>query len=204
MADRYAGDGEDKRCDADKRYSWNDVDRERRKRDTHGERVNRGGDGENQVFYQVNILGILAVAFVLILVFGKGFPQHLAANKGQKDKGDPMVDGPDDAHELTAERPSDHGHAGLKAAKEKAEYHGDFKVELIHAETLADGNGKGVHRKANGEQHELCESHSLAPSLRANPITRLLPHLYETRCYHMSSQESLVPNELPKRCSLIL
>ena len=31
VADRYAGDGEDKRCDADKRYSGNDVDRERGK-----------------------------------------------------------------------------------------------------------------------------------------------------------------------------
>ena len=41
-------------------------------------------------------------------------------------------------------------------------------------------------------------------ALRASPITRLLPHLYETRCYHMSSQRSPVPNELPKRCSLIL
>lgn len=80
-----------------------------------------------------------------------------------------MVDGSDDAHELTAERPSDYGHAGLKAAKEQAEHYGDLKVDLFHAETLADGNGKGVHRKANGEQHELCESHSLAPSLRAGP-----------------------------------
>ena len=80
-----------------------------------------------------------------------------------------MVDGSDDAYELTAERPSDYGHAGLKAAKEQAEYHGDFKIDLFHAKTLADGNGKGVHRKANGEQHELCESHSLAPSLRAGP-----------------------------------
>ena len=115
-----------------------------------------------------------------------------------------MVYGTDDAHELAAECPTDYGHAGLKAAKEQAEHNGDFKVDLFHAETLADGNGKGVHRKANGEQHELCESHSLAPSLRANPITRPLPHLYETRCYHMSSQKSPVPNELPKRCSLIL
>ena len=98
-----------------------------------------------------------------------------------------MVDGSDDAHKLAAKRPSDYGHAGLKAAKEQAEHHGDLKVDLLHAKALADGNGKGVHRKANGEQHELCESHSLAPSLRANPITRLLPHLYETRCYHMSS-----------------
>ena len=31
VADRYAGDREDKRCDADKRYSGNDVNRERRK-----------------------------------------------------------------------------------------------------------------------------------------------------------------------------
>lgn len=80
-----------------------------------------------------------------------------------------MVDGSDDAHELTAERPSDYGHAGLKAAKEQAGHHGNFKVDLLHAKALADGNGKGVHRKANGEQHELCESHSLAPSLRAGP-----------------------------------
>ena len=36
VADRYAGDGEDKRYDADKRYSGNDVNRERRKRDAHG------------------------------------------------------------------------------------------------------------------------------------------------------------------------
>lgn len=80
-----------------------------------------------------------------------------------------MVDGSDDAHELTAKRPSDYGHAGLKAAKEQAEHRGDFKVDLLHAKALADGYGKGVHRKANGEQHELCESHSLTPSLRAGP-----------------------------------
>ena len=111
-----------------------------------------------------------------------------------------MVDGADDAHELTAERPPDYGHAGLEAAKEQAEHHGDLKVDLFHAETLADGNGKGVHRKANGEQHELCESHSLTPSLRASPITRLLPHLCESRCYHISSPFGLGS----QLCSLIL
>lgn len=42
-----------------------------------------------------------------------------------------MVDGSDDAHELTAERPSDYGHAGLKAAKEQAEHYGDLKVDLF-------------------------------------------------------------------------
>ena len=31
VADRYAGDGEDKRCDAYKRYSGHDVNRERGK-----------------------------------------------------------------------------------------------------------------------------------------------------------------------------
>lgn len=31
VANRHAGDGEDKRCDADKRYSGHDVDRERGK-----------------------------------------------------------------------------------------------------------------------------------------------------------------------------
>ena len=39
VADRYAGDGEDKRCDADKRYSGNDVDRKRGERDAHGQGV---------------------------------------------------------------------------------------------------------------------------------------------------------------------
>lgn len=53
-----------------------------------------------RMFLIVNLFGILAVAFILVL--GKGFPQHFAADKGQKDKGDPMVDGSDDAHELTA------------------------------------------------------------------------------------------------------
>lgn len=80
-----------------------------------------------------------------------------------------MVDGSDDAHELTAERPSDYGHAGLKAAKEQAEHYGGLKVDLLHAKALADGYGKSVHRKADSEQHKLCESHSLAPSLRAGP-----------------------------------
>lgn len=47
VADRYAGDGEDKRCDADKRYGGNDIDRERRKRDAYGQGVNRGGNGED-------------------------------------------------------------------------------------------------------------------------------------------------------------
>ena len=59
MADRHAGDGEDKGCDAYKRYSGHDVNRERRKRDAYGQGVNRGGNGENQVFYQVNLLAFL-------------------------------------------------------------------------------------------------------------------------------------------------
>lgn len=80
-----------------------------------------------------------------------------------------MVDGADDAHELATKRPSDYGHAGLETAKEQAEYHGDLKVDPFHAKALADGYGKSVHRKADSEQHKLCESHSLAPSLRAGP-----------------------------------
>lgn len=39
VANRHAGNGENKRCDADERHGGNDVDRERGKRDTHGERV---------------------------------------------------------------------------------------------------------------------------------------------------------------------
>ena len=85
-----------------------------------------------------------------------------------------MVDGTDDAQELAAERPTDHGHAGLETAKEQAEHHGDLKVDFLHAKALADGYGKGVHRKADGEQYELGESHGLAPSLRANPRVPLV------------------------------
>lgn len=68
VADRHAGDGEDKRCDAYKRYSGHDVDGKRGERDAHGQGVNRGGDGEDQVLAQVNLFGILAVAFILVSV----------------------------------------------------------------------------------------------------------------------------------------
>lgn len=47
VADRYAGNGEEKGRDANERHRRNDIDRERGKRDTHGERVNRGGDGKD-------------------------------------------------------------------------------------------------------------------------------------------------------------
>ena len=72
MADRHAGDGEDEGRDTDKRHGGDDIDRERGKRDAHGQSVNRGGDGEDQVFPQVDLLGVLAVAFVLTL--GKRLP----------------------------------------------------------------------------------------------------------------------------------
>ena len=47
VADRYAGNGEDKGRDANERHGGNDIDRERGKRDAHGKRVNRGGDGKD-------------------------------------------------------------------------------------------------------------------------------------------------------------
>ena len=44
-----------------------------------------------------------------------------------------MVDGADDAHKLAAKHPSDHGHAGLEAAKEQAEHHDDTQKNTRHS-----------------------------------------------------------------------
>ena len=74
-----------------------------------------------------------------------------------------MVDGSDDAQELAAECPADERHTGLEAAKEERQHHGDLEVDLLHAEAFADGHGERVHRKADGEQKELDESHIRYP-----------------------------------------
>ena len=62
-----------------------------------------------------------------------------------------MVNGGDRIDEQRAEIVADQGHQGLEAAKPGAADHHGLGGGLFHCQTLAHGDGKGIHTQANGK-----------------------------------------------------
>ncbi len=67
MADRHAGDGEDKGCDANKRYSGHDVNRERRNQMPTARASIEVAMARTRYSIRSIFSGILVVALVLVL-----------------------------------------------------------------------------------------------------------------------------------------
>ena len=128
----------------------NDVDGQRRKRDAHGKRIDRGGDGEHQILSEVDDVGVGTVVRV-VLVIVECHPEHLATDDREQDESDPVVDRRDQPQKLAAQRPTDNRHERLKSSEKEREHDGDFEIDALHAEPLADRHRKGVHRKAYGD-----------------------------------------------------
>jgi len=88
-----------------------------------------------------------------------GLPKHLPADEGEKDEGDPVVDGGDEPQELGSERPADQRHETLEAAEEERQDEGHLPVDPPHPEALADGHREGVHGETHRDEEELDKAH---------------------------------------------
>ena len=81
--------------------------------DPDRERVDAGGDRQDEQFADVDRVGVL----LLVLVTGECLPQHLAADDGQQREGDPVVVVADVVGEAVGQQLADHRHDGLEHAE---------------------------------------------------------------------------------------
>ena len=63
-----------------------------------------------------------------------------------------MVNAADQHLKAAAQQPADQGHQGLEAAEIQAHQQGLPRRQPLCPKPLADGDGKGVHTQAYGDQ----------------------------------------------------
>ena len=97
-----------------------------------------------------------------LLVLGEALLDHVAADEGQEDEGDPVVEGVDIVVEGGAEYVAGGGHQGLEAAEPGAGEQVVPGPEPPDGQALADGDGKGVHREADGDEQQFKDIHGEA------------------------------------------
>ena len=95
-----------------------------------------------------------------MLLLAAGLPDHIAADKDQQHKGDPVVDVGDKGLKLGAQQPAQEGHQGLKAAEPQPGGQHVGEAHPPHGQALADGDGKGVHGQPHGQDEQLQKTHN--------------------------------------------
>ena len=95
----------------------------------------------------------------LVLLAGEGLPDHVAADKQQQNKGDPVVILLDITRKLRTKYPAQKGHQCLKAAEIQSHRQGMAPFDLRHGQPLTDRYGKGIHRQPYADEKQLKKSH---------------------------------------------
>ena len=154
VARAHAAKGNDERRQADDRRRGQYVHLQKGEGDAHGQRVDAGGHGHHHKQLQAQRFR------VLLFPAPRGFPDHLAADKGQQEEGDPVVERTDVMLKARAQQIARHRHQRLKSAEE----YGDQKrlpvVDPAHFQPPADGDGKSVHRKSDGDEQQFRKRHT--------------------------------------------
>ena len=149
--------GQGKGDDADEAHSGNDVHLQEGEGDAHGQCVDAGGDGQRQHGPETE-----AAVEALLLVL-PGLTDHVQTDQTQQGKGDPVVDADDDGLKAHAQQPAQQGHHALKQAKIPAAGQGVGRADTADGQTLADGDGEGVHGQSNGDDEQLPQTHNMYP-----------------------------------------
>ncbi len=92
---------------------------------TNSQRINAGGNGEDQHFLEMD--GRAAGLGLVV----EGLFDHVAADEGQENEGDPVVVGSDGLLEAEAKEIADGGHQGLEGAEIEGDDDGVFLVEVF-------------------------------------------------------------------------
>lgn len=104
ISDLDADNRERERNDADEGYGGNDADLQEGVGNADGERIDAGGDGEEEHCLEID--GVIRGLFL----FGEGFLHHIGADQCKEHKGNPVVDGGDVALKARSEKIADRGH----------------------------------------------------------------------------------------------
>ena len=161
--DTGRGKGEGDR--ADERHGGHDARAgQERERDADGERVDACRDGEQEH-------GLACERGIeLIFVLGQRLADHIAADDAQQNERDPVIDGGDEALKLRAEQIAQQRHERLKTAEPCPRDAAFLPRHARQRQTLADGNGKRVHRQTDRQHGQLPKSHVFTTLLRRFPI----------------------------------
>ena len=168
VASLQARGGEEEGRRTDEAYRRHDADpRQQGEGDTHGQGVDAGGDGQEQHVPE----GKGAVVRSGLPVLRKRLLHHAAADEAEQKKGHPVVHGGDVALKGGAQQVANAGHQGLEAAEPGADDKIVLPSELLGGQTLADGDGEGVHGQAYGDEKEFQNAHKriLPESICAAP-----------------------------------
>ena len=135
MSDDHSAKRDDERRNANQRHRRNDVHIEERERHANSKRIDARRDGEEQQFAnrQARYIFILESAILVECI-----PEHLAADKCEQRKRNPVGNCCYVMGELLAERPTDHGHERLESSEEQRNHKGLTHIELAHPKTFAD------------------------------------------------------------------
>ena len=95
-----------------------------------------------------------------MLLRAAGLPDHIAADKDQQHKGDPVVHAGDEGLKLGAQQPAQEGHQGLKAAEPQSCGEHVDRAHSAHRQTLADGDSEGVHGQPHGQDEQFQKTHN--------------------------------------------
>lgn len=87
--------------------------------------INAGGDGKDQHFFEIDG-GAAGLGLVV-----EGLFDHVAADEGQENEGDPVAVGSDGLLEAGAKEIADGGHQGLEGAEIEGDDDGVFLVEVF-------------------------------------------------------------------------
>ena len=92
---------------------------------TNSQRINAGGNGEDQHFLEMD--GRAAGLGLVV----EGLIDHVAADESQENEGDPVAVGSDGLLEAGAKEIADGGHQGLEGAEIEGDDDGVFLVEVF-------------------------------------------------------------------------
>ena len=128
------------------------------KADPHRQGIDAGGHRQGQ--HRPEAEG--GIQF-LLLGAAAGFPDHAAADEAEQYKGNPVVDAGDRLGKAHPQQPADGRHQPLKAAEVEPGQQVVPEILFPAGEPLADGDGKGIHRKPYGNETQLDQTHLLLP-----------------------------------------
>ena len=194
VADGDTREGNAERDRADKEHRGQNVGVQKCERNARSERVNAGGYGEHE--HAPNGKRVTGFAFPVLF---EAVNHHLAAEKTQQRKRDPMVELCDIRRELPAQCPADEGHERLKAAEEQRDHRSVLKAQFFHAKPLAQRRGKRIHRKPHGEDNDLKKAQKKTPPTKksgasvryaAKAIPPYTAHAVHGSCYFMQARFS--------------
>ena len=117
-----SGDGEQEGGHADKGDGGADLYLQEGEGYADGQSIDAGGNGQND--HGAEIDGRVQIFFVVV----EGFLNHIDADDGQQDKGNPVVKRGNGIAEMVSEEIADERHAGLKSPEIQADDDGVYPV----------------------------------------------------------------------------